>query len=272
MTAGAGAPQTLRAVATTWPFVVSVLAMVINDSWLKGAFPGGLSGKLSDFAGVAVVSFLLLAVQPGRPRLVFVMVFLGFAWWKSPWSQPFIDAANAVLPLPIGRTVDYTDLLAVSIIPFCIPVVANPSSFEIPGPNLRRILLAPIVVLTTLGLMATSLLRVQQDYQIRRPASSGQLDREPVAEMISRVAKVHGLECSQCGDLLNSGAYVRGHTLSLEYSFVGDRAVSFKVWASADGMFSDESLEDAERIRGDLKKRLAQLYGDLEYVEALGAR
>lgn len=261
--------QDLRRVVTTWPFLASVLVMVINDAWLKGAYPGIVSGKLSDFAGIAVVSFLLVAAQPRRARLIHAVIILGFAWWKSPLSQPAIDAANVLLPLPVGRAVDYSDLLALSIIPLCTPVTANPTAYQIPGLTFRKLLFAPIVALTSFGLMATSVIRVQQDYQIRRLESSGPLDRQLVADTVSRVARTHGLECVSCDAPMISAKF-EGSRTYLEYSFVGDHTISFKVQSHPPGMFSKPGKE-ADELRADLKRRLASWYSDLEYVEPLGA-
>ncbi|MCY7387503.1 MAG: hypothetical protein LH481_05460 [Burkholderiales bacterium] len=54
----------IASVLTTWPFVISLAVLILNDWWLKSAFPGTLTGKLSDFAGIAVVALLLLAAWP----------------------------------------------------------------------------------------------------------------------------------------------------------------------------------------------------------------
>lgn len=259
--------QRLRAVVTTWPFMVSVLLMVINDAWLKAAYPGVLTGKLSDIAGIAIVCLLLLTAQPQRARLVCLAIFAGFAWWKSPLSQPAIDAVNAWLPLSVGRTVDYSDLLAMLVIPLCIPVIANPTAFQVAGPTLRGFLLPPIVVLTTLGLMATSMIPVKQDYQIRRVEGAGLWDRQLVADTVLRVAREHGLDCEKCDDPTSSARY-EGKGLYLDYSFVGDRAISFSVDAGRHAKGADR----ADRLRTDLKLRLASLYSELEYVETLRSR
>ena len=159
----------LAATLTTWPFVASLLLLLVNDAWLKAAYPGLLTGKLSDVAGTAVVTLLLLTVLPHRPGLVYAGMAAAFAWWKSPLSPPFLDAANALLPVTLGRVVDYTDLLALCVMPLCRPVVAGPGAYAMPGPWMRRLLVAPMVALTLFGLMATSVLPLtRQEYVIRR--------------------------------------------------------------------------------------------------------
>jgi hypothetical protein len=50
---------------------------------------------------------------------------LGFLYWKSPLSQWFIDHVNAVLLVQIGRVVDYSDLLALFVIPLAWTTVSH---------------------------------------------------------------------------------------------------------------------------------------------------
>lgn len=257
-------------IVTTWPFLVSLAALIANDHWLKHVYPGLVSGKLSDFAGIAVVSLLLLAAQPNRRFLVYGAIVFGFAWWKSPLSQPAIDAINSHLSSPIGRTVDYTDLLALLVIPACAVVTSHPLVFVLPGRARRRILVVPLFVLTALGLMATSLIPTRQDYQVRRTDGASSLDREAVAETVSQVAARHGLKCEDCSNLASGGRY-SGKGIHLRYVFVEANGISFEVEALPNGLFFGASgREKADRLRDDLKSRLASSYKDLEYVEQLG--
>ena len=62
----------LAGVITTWPFVLSLVALLLNDFWLKRAAPGVVTGKLSDFAGLAIVTLLLLALWQQRRRVVYL--------------------------------------------------------------------------------------------------------------------------------------------------------------------------------------------------------
>lgn len=263
--------RNLFAIVTTWPFAFSLLALLVNDAWLKSAYPGVVSGKLSDFSGIAVVSFLLFTAQPHRPHLVGGIIVAAFAWWKSPLSQPAIDAANLFLPYHIGRTVDYSDLVALLVIPVCAAVTRHPSTFAIPGRTLRRLSLAPLVALTALGLMATSVMPTRQDYQVRRPDSAAELDRESIANTVAEVAAQHGLTCDECANPTGSGRY-EGNGIHLRYIFIGTKTISFAVEAFPNGLFFGESGKDkADRLRADLKIRLGSSYKDLEYVERLGS-
>jgi hypothetical protein len=264
--------RALCTIVTTWPFVVSLLVLLANDAWLKAVHPGLVSGKLSDFAGIAIVSLLLLAALPNRRPIVVAAVVGGFAWWKSPLAQPAIDAINLQLPLPIGRTVDYTDLVAFLVIPLCAVVAARPGAFAIPNASLRRVLLAPIAALTLLGLMATSVMQTRQDYQVRAARPTTGFDRAAIAETVSQVAAQHGLACEDCSDRVTRARF-NGRGISLWYVFIEPKAISFEVSAIPEGFFFGPSGQQrADRLRNDLKSRLAAAYKDLEYVEPLGAK
>ena len=257
-------------IVTTWPFLLGLSTLLVNDAWFKGAYPGFLSGKLSDFAGIAIVGLLLLAAQPQRRRLVCGGIIVGFAWLKSTFSQPAIDAIDSLLSYPIGRTVDYADLIALVVLPACATVASNPSPFALRRRALRRLSIAPVALLTVLGLMATSVMPTRHDYQVRRADRAPVLDREAIAATIAEVAAAHGLRCGDCSGHSGGGRF-DGDGLHLSYSFSGTRTVSFRVDALPDGIFfGARGREKADRLRDDLKSRLASSYEDLEYTERLG--
>lgn len=260
----------LSATLTTWPFIASLLLLLINDAWLKAAHPGLVTGKLSDVAGTALVTLLLLALCRHRPGAVYACVAAVFAWWKSPLSQPFLDAANSVLPVAIGRTVDYTDLLALAVMPLCRPVVTNPHTFAIPGQRVRRLLVAPLAALTLFGVMASSVLPLtRQDYVIRRADPAAELSPGSVAEVVAEVARKHGLACKECSDTKTAATY-SGDGLSLSYTFPAANAIAFTVQASTGTpLISPSGGEKAERLRTDLKTLLAIRFRGLEYIEKL---
>lgn len=54
-----------------WPFLVSVLILVINDGFLKSNYPGFITGKLSDFAGLFFAPILLLSILEFFEKKVF---------------------------------------------------------------------------------------------------------------------------------------------------------------------------------------------------------
>jgi hypothetical protein len=94
-----------------------ILILLANDFILKATFPNYLTGKLSDFAGLAALALFVRLLAPRYTAPVFIAIAALFAWWKSPLAGWFIDAANGVLPFPIGRVVDPSDLAALVMLP-----------------------------------------------------------------------------------------------------------------------------------------------------------
>ncbi len=96
-------------------FIAAVGLLLLNDFFLKRGFPCWFTGKLSDFAGLFAFSVMGLILWPRRVSLFFVASW--FVFWKIPLSQPLIDWWNASIGCEIGRTVDYTDLAAIAVVP-----------------------------------------------------------------------------------------------------------------------------------------------------------
>ena len=109
----------------SWPFLLSLAVLITNDLYLKSAFPGWLTGKLSDVAGIYLLALLITAASPGKKYVGAAILALGFLYWKSPLSQWFIDHVNAVLLVQIGRVIDYSDLLALFVIPLAWTTVSH---------------------------------------------------------------------------------------------------------------------------------------------------
>ena len=83
---------------TRWPFLTALALLLLNDFWLKSQYPGLVTGKLSDFAGIAMIALPCLAAFPRRARTIYAAIAVAFFWWKSPLSGAFISVANEVLP------------------------------------------------------------------------------------------------------------------------------------------------------------------------------
>ncbi len=93
-------------------FFVAVVVLALNDHVLKAAWPGWVTGKLSDLAGVLVVA-TLLAVLTGPTRGV-LLAAAGFAALKT-----IPGVAEAASPVLGGGLVlrDPTDLIALGVLP-----------------------------------------------------------------------------------------------------------------------------------------------------------
>ena len=153
--------------------MAAVAVLVVNDWVLKPAFHNALTGKLSDVAGVAAFALFWAAFFPRHRLHAFVATAIGFAVWKSPASQPVIDAWNALGWGAIGRVVDWTDLLALAV----LPVIYRYEPRPIAIPRLRRVVGPAVAMACVLAFGATSRIRpavplVGEQYVFELPPDS----------------------------------------------------------------------------------------------------
>jgi hypothetical protein len=144
------------------PFCLGAVGlMLVNDFVLKSLAPSWLTGKLSDFAGMFFLPFLLAALLalflPKRlvAPVAFSVTGAGFALLKL---DPGVNAAvlglgASLTGLPFRALLDPSDLLALlSLLPAAWlwhrPLSAAPPA----GPSLRwRLLVLPLAALVTLA-------------------------------------------------------------------------------------------------------------------------
>jgi len=132
-------------------FIGAVLMLVLNDWYLKQTLANSLTGKLSDVTGLFAFTFFFSAVFPRKVKLVHLFTTLLFLIWKSPLAQPLIDGLGT-LGLPLSRTVDYTDYLALMILPVSYYAFKTPVKHA-----LKPAWLSAISVFSLLAFAATSL-------------------------------------------------------------------------------------------------------------------
>ena len=103
-------------------FVVSIILLFINDHFLKLHFHNWFTGKFSDFLGMIIFPLFLAYIFPKLRTFSILVSFILFIFWKSPFSEGFIDFYNQILPIAVTRVVDYTDFIAFVflIIPFLL--------------------------------------------------------------------------------------------------------------------------------------------------------
>ena len=129
--------------------------MLVNDFVLKPLAPSWLTGKLSDFAGLFFLPFLLAALLalflPGRwvGPVSFAITGAGFALLKL---DPAFNAA-ALAGLPLQVRLDPTDLLALlSLLPAAWLWRRPAPAGRLAAPALRwRLLVLPLAALVTLA-------------------------------------------------------------------------------------------------------------------------
>lgn len=131
-------------------FLIGLLLLLLNDFVLKQQFHNGFTGKLSDFAGLFVFPLFWTAFFPRQKTFVFVSTAALFLFWKSVYAQFLIDGWNSLPFFGIQRTVDYSDLWALLILPFSYRY-SNTS----PGVQVRSRLIYAIAIVSMFAFTAT---------------------------------------------------------------------------------------------------------------------
>lgn len=151
-------------------FILGLFALLINDFYLKELIGNWFTGKLSDFAGLFVFTLFWTALFPRYKRIVFGVIATLFILWKSSWSQPFINSWNEFGLFPIDRVVDFTDLLALSVLPLAYFIEQRSS-------QLKTVRLTPVIpiLLSAFAFGATSYStneRFNENYTVNVPKDS----------------------------------------------------------------------------------------------------
>lgn len=101
---------------TTPLFLACLFLLLLNDFYLKTAFHNSLTGKLSDICGLFIFPILWSVIFSGRKHVIYILTALFFTYWKSRYSEPFIDLFSQYV-FPVQRTIDPTDLFALIVLP-----------------------------------------------------------------------------------------------------------------------------------------------------------
>lgn len=157
--------------------LLAVLVLFLNDQVLKYAWPGPITGKLSDFAGVFAFTWCLMALFPERLRTVSVAVAVFFIWWKSPWSSGAIDAWNNHGGWTIGRVVDPWDLLALLMLPTARRLWQGQATI----PTRWRVILGAVAAWGTFTATSRARVMMPRDLEVLYYDEVYALDVEPAA-------------------------------------------------------------------------------------------
>lgn len=132
-------------------FIVAILLLVLNDWVFKQTFANGLTGKLSDFAGLFAFPFFFAVFFPRNKISIYIVTCLAFLIWKSPSAEPFITLLND-LGVPAKRVVDLSDYWALLALPFSFYTLGTVHSF-----TLKPVILNLLACLSLLSFCATSM-------------------------------------------------------------------------------------------------------------------
>lgn len=154
-----------RKILITAPFLTALGILLLNDHVLKAAYPGWLTGKLSDFAGLYVMALFCYAVLGRYFRsnrsllLLHIGIGLAFVIWKTaPVEVIFIEVSKIIsIPLP-SRVKDASDLTALAILPlsyYHIRRFRKLPQVLLSLPVLKRALSAGVLLLAGFAIIAT---------------------------------------------------------------------------------------------------------------------
>jgi len=99
-------------------FILSLVILLLNDFYLKYEFSNFITGKLSDFACLFIFPYFISVFSPNKSRGIYIFTFAFFIFWKLEISEQFIKFISNITNFAFYRTVDISDLIALSILPF----------------------------------------------------------------------------------------------------------------------------------------------------------
>lgn len=201
-------------------FVAALFLLLLNDHVLKYSFPGWLTGKLSDFAGLFVFVSFFYAWFPQRTTFINYSTIIVFIFWKSPYSQMSIDYWNSLNILVVERVVDYIDLLALTTLP-----VAKTHFTNSDGYHPKQILALPIALLSVIAILGTSVPRTFLARQVQFNTSQPP-PLDLIQSRINDVASRYELTCFRC-DMNQPYQMYTGQRFLLETSFDSENMILF---------------------------------------------
>ncbi|OXA81093.1 hypothetical protein SAMN05444397_109197 [Flavobacterium aquidurense] len=105
-------------------FIFGLVTLLLNDFVLKEVYGNWLTGKLSDFAGLFIFPLFWTTLFPKYKKKIFILTVIAFVLWKSSYSQILINTWNNIGLWNINRTVDYSDIFALLILPLAYHIEA----------------------------------------------------------------------------------------------------------------------------------------------------
>ena len=150
-------------ILTSYWFMTGLILLLLNDFIFKEMYGNWLTGKLSDFTGLFIFPLFWTALFPKNKNKIFLFTALFFIFWKSPYSERFIDYWNMLIFFKITRVVDYSDCIALFILPIAF-------QYECKNNTNKHLKLNPAypLILSAFSFMATSLpnhvVEVEKEY------------------------------------------------------------------------------------------------------------
>lgn len=204
-------------------FLMGLVVLVLNDHYFKSAYPSWLTGKVSDLAGLFILPVFLSAISGRSVALNCFLSALVFIIWKSPLVEPLITAGN-VLGIPFHRTVDFTDLVALAILPFSYWYITTITSTKLID---KKLVINVLALISFIGLTATTMpgmfgVDMKKSYRLKRSGP----------ELLKEIEK---LNCELEPEVLDAGdtVYVLSNLVIEGDSII--RTARFRIKEKKDG-------------------------------------
>ena len=251
----------------TWPFYASLIALALNDHFFKYQYSNFITGKLSDFAGIFLVVLILNTIWPNHRMKTTISVVGLFLFWKSPFSQPLLDLINVISPFTYARVVDYTDLIAFSVIPLAHYVFDNRNKFVFKQ-NVTEYLKVSAAVFAMLAITATSVYHPYETYQIRKVEAQEAINVAKAIEVINQSVKRYGLLCESCDPNAEDGLF-KSEEVILYYKILPNlRGMEFEITAYSGAVFvnfGETPQEKMNKIKRALQRSLGKEFENMEF-------
>lgn len=136
-------------------FIISLLVLAINDHLLKEMFHNWITGKISDFVGLIILPLFITFLVPRIEKWSCYISAVLFIYWKSELSSSLIEALNQNGFFTFGRVIDYSDLLALLVLPVSWKIIRS-QNHHISNTSVVRLKVVTITSISFLLLTATS--------------------------------------------------------------------------------------------------------------------
>ena len=249
----------------SWPFFVSLAILLLNDSYLKATYSNWVTGKLSDFAGIFLVSLVLFALMPGRIRVCGCVVVGLFVLWKSPVADPFVDLVRSSGVTNFGRVVDYSDLIALAVIPLAASAANCRRPVTPVRPWLRTALAVPAIAVFVFAVTGTTFATFSQRYTIQKSDPNAAIDPQEVLKIVNAVAEEHRLQRTEGDNTSLSGEFANKH-FAVTYSIDPHGRSTFEVLESQGALFRGSSDKKMERFKDSLRYEMGSKFSDLDII------
>jgi hypothetical protein len=199
----------------------------MNDFVLKQQFHNDFTGKLSDVAGLFIFPLFWTAFFPRLKSSIFVSTALAFTFWKSSYSQGFIETWNAFSIFAIDRTVDYTDLFSLAVLPLSALYARRTVSNALPFSGVYACALIAIIAFTATSYSKTTAYNNEYQFQNSKAEMLDRIGRLPLNEVHASYWESNNETFEITFDSCNDRAIFTLHEMNNK-SFITLREIHFR--------------------------------------------